>query len=80
MYSNKNQTHLNSTSCAISVCKLLQIIVNFDGLTFQTASVLRPFTLADKTRIASTKLKDKFLFYLLHSHLKTSKPTNSVST
>ena len=42
-YGNKIQTQLNSTCHTISVRKLLQIIVNFDGLTFMTALVVGPF-------------------------------------
>ena len=42
MCGNKNQSQLNLTCRTILVCKLLQIIVNFDGLTFLIALVLGP--------------------------------------
>ena len=52
---NKSQTQFNSTCRTISVCKLVQLKVNFDGLKFWTALIVGPSSLADETIIVATK-------------------------
>ena len=58
---NKIQTQLNSTCHTISVRKLLQIIVNFEGWTFLTALVVGPFLTSGKNYNCCDKIKGQTL-------------------
>ena len=81
---NKIQTQLNSTCHAISVRKLLQIIVNFESWTFLTALVVGSFLTSGKNYNCCDKIKGQTLSKQIFvpsvaTAIIISKPTNSVS-